>query len=309
MKDKNMTVEEIRERKRQLGWTNAELAAKSGIPVSTVAKILGGTTQKPHKTSLKAIEQVLFSSSSLDENSAVSGNGESTRKGGDAAAISYTTDHFSNGNRLRMVREPQYVYGSGAMRQQEPDRMVKGPGNYTIDDYLALPSERRVELIDGRFYDMAAPSWIHQKTVFHIWKTIDACIEEHQAGCEVMGAPYDVQLFNDPYTVVEPDVMIFCGVPEKELSVRAHTVPAFIAEVLSPSTAFRDRTQKLCRYRDASVKEVWLVSPAAQKIWVYRFYDGREEPDEYTFHDSVPLGISDSRCSVEFSKLLRYVEQ
>ncbi len=29
-------------------------------------------------------------------------------------------------------------------------------------DYLALPDDRRVEMIDGVFYDMAAPTLVHQ---------------------------------------------------------------------------------------------------------------------------------------------------
>ena len=36
---------------------------------------------------------------------------------------------------------------------------------YTIDDYYALPEDRRVELIDGVIYDMAAPSGMHQRII------------------------------------------------------------------------------------------------------------------------------------------------
>ena len=37
--------------------------------------------------------------------------------------------------------------------------------SYTEDDYYALPENIRAELIDGQFYNMAAPSRIHQKLV------------------------------------------------------------------------------------------------------------------------------------------------
>lgn len=268
-----MTIEEIKKRKRELGWTNAELAKKAGIPVSTVAKILGGTTQNPRQSSVRAMEEALLNASPVTYHSAGSPS---------------------------VLREQPYVYGTSA-------RKNTGHRQYTIDDYFALPDDRRVELIDGRFYDMASPTGIHQIVLFRIWKALDACIEEHGMSCTVQGAPFDVQLFDDPYTVVQPDVMVFCTKPEEAKKDRAHSAPDFIAEILSPPTAFRDRTQKLCRYRDAGVKEVWLVSPYKKKIWVYRFYAGKEEPDEYTFHDKVPLGISDHRCAVDFAKISKYM--
>lgn len=37
--------------------------------------------------------------------------------------------------------------------------------HYTSEDYWNLPEEERAELINGKFYDMAPPSRIHQKLV------------------------------------------------------------------------------------------------------------------------------------------------
>ena len=39
---------------------------------------------------------------------------------------------------------------------------------YTLDDYYALPDEQRVELIDGVFYDIAAPSYLHQAILIQL---------------------------------------------------------------------------------------------------------------------------------------------
>ncbi len=35
---------------------------------------------------------------------------------------------------------------------------VKKQGEYTLEDYYALPDDQRYELIDGVLYDMAAPA-------------------------------------------------------------------------------------------------------------------------------------------------------
>ena len=51
------------------------------------------------------------------------------------------------------LRESQFEYGTSPQNHL-----------YTLEDYYALPDDRRVELIDGVFYDMAAPSWLHQQT-------------------------------------------------------------------------------------------------------------------------------------------------
>ena len=39
---------------------------------------------------------------------------------------------------------------------------MKSPGEYTLEDYYAIPDEHRVELIDGVIYDISAPSFVHQ---------------------------------------------------------------------------------------------------------------------------------------------------
>ncbi|MBQ4416793.1 MAG: helix-turn-helix transcriptional regulator, partial [Butyrivibrio sp.] len=42
-----MTLKEIKARKKKLGWTNKELAQRSGVPLSTVNKIMGNATLTP----------------------------------------------------------------------------------------------------------------------------------------------------------------------------------------------------------------------------------------------------------------------
>lgn len=313
-----MTIEEIKNRKKQLGWTNAGLASRAGIPVSTVAKILGGTTKNPRQDSVLAMERAVMESRASAPCQGLSREAREPQSQDNELSYVKIVSEMNTGRpgngQGSMVSDAHYQYGTSAEKEDTGSEAVADAdsphtsGSYTIDDYLALPEERRVELIDGCFYDMAAPTGMHQLILFHIWKTIDACIEEHGLSCIAQGAPFDVQLFGDPYTVVQPDVTVFCTKPEEAIARRARSAPDFVAEVLSPTTAFRDRTQKLCRYRDAGVKEVWIVSPTEQKIWTYLFCKGREEPDEYTFHDSVPVGISEQRCTVDFSKLLKYYD-
>ena len=47
-----MTLQDIKDLKKQLGLTNAHLAALSGVPLSTVQKVLGNTTSAPRQATL-----------------------------------------------------------------------------------------------------------------------------------------------------------------------------------------------------------------------------------------------------------------
>ena len=119
--------------------------------------------------------------------------------------------------------------------------------------------------------------------------------------CKAQGAPFDVRL--DAYTVVQPDVMVFCEDPSQAFAVRATTPPDLIVEILSKSTAFKDRHLKLFKYRNAGVREVWLVSPDDRKVEVYLFTDGEEESESYSFDDKIPVRISEGKCVIDFAEI------
>ena len=54
-----MTIEEMKERKKELMYTCAMIAEKSGLPLSTVQKIFSGATTKPHFATMEALDLVL----------------------------------------------------------------------------------------------------------------------------------------------------------------------------------------------------------------------------------------------------------
>lgn len=54
-----MTVKELQERKKELGFTYVQIAEMSGVPLGTVQKVLGGVTLTPRYETIMALEQVL----------------------------------------------------------------------------------------------------------------------------------------------------------------------------------------------------------------------------------------------------------
>ena len=63
-----MTIEEMRTRKIELGFTNEMLSRASGVPLSTVQKIMGGLTKAPRKLTVDALRKVLEAADTGQDN-------------------------------------------------------------------------------------------------------------------------------------------------------------------------------------------------------------------------------------------------
>ena len=177
---------------------------------------------------------------------------------------------------------------------------------YTLEDYYALPDERRVELIDGVFYDMASPGRLHQAILGQLHLQLAPCVDRHPE-CELFFAPADVCLDNDNYTMVQPDLYINCSKKDDDKR-RLNGAPDYVVEILSPSSRTHDMFRKLSKYRFAGVREYWIVDPEKQKVIVYVF-EKDDIPVIYSFHDTVPVGISEGDCSIDFEKIRQKVEK
>ncbi|MCC8106096.1 MAG: Uma2 family endonuclease [Clostridiales bacterium] len=114
----------------------------------------------------------------------------------------------------------------------------KRQGEYTLEDYLALPDDQRVELIDGVFYDMASPNYIHQAFGDSLQAVFNDYIRKNHGSCRAFTS-VDVQLDCDDRTVVQPDVLIICDYSKLQKG-HVYGAPDLVVEVLSPSTSKKD---------------------------------------------------------------------
>lgn len=55
-----MTIDEMRDRKKELGYTNQMISILSGVPIGTVSKVFAGITSSPRYDTIRALEQVLL---------------------------------------------------------------------------------------------------------------------------------------------------------------------------------------------------------------------------------------------------------
>jgi Uma2 family endonuclease len=67
--------------------------------------------------------------------------------------------------------------------------------------------------------------------------------------------------------------------------------PDLVVEVLSPSTAKHDRITKLNLYRQAGVREYWVVDPDTKTVQVCILKDGLYFILGYTDAETVPVSV------------------
>ena len=60
-----MTIQEMKQRKKELGYSNARIAELSGVPLGTVQKVFSGATASPRYETLRALERVLKETDAL----------------------------------------------------------------------------------------------------------------------------------------------------------------------------------------------------------------------------------------------------
>ena len=142
---------------------------------------------------------------------------------------------------------------------------VKIKNKFTYEDYHNTPDDIRYELLDGELIMVPAPNMFHQTTSKKLFWKLEP-LEERGLG-PVFHPPTDV-VFSDTDTV-QPDIVFVS-------TERAHIIteqnirgaPDLIVEILSPSTANRDRTFKRTLYERYGVTEYWMVDPATRNITV-----------------------------------------
>ena len=54
-----MTIEQMCERRRELGYSYKQVADLTRVPLGTVQKIFGGITKSPRRETIKALERLL----------------------------------------------------------------------------------------------------------------------------------------------------------------------------------------------------------------------------------------------------------
>jgi Uma2 family endonuclease len=144
---------------------------------------------------------------------------------------------------------------------------------WTYTDYVRLTDEGEwFEILDGEAFVNPQPTTWHQLASSRLAFLIETHIRPTDAGLIVHTV--DVVFAED--CVLQPDIVF---VATEHLSrIRKTAIfgaPDFVIELLSPSTASRDRREKLAVYARHGIREYWLVDPEKRRIEVFVLEEGK----------------------------------
>lgn len=167
---------------------------------------------------------------------------------------------------------------------------------YTYDDYKQWKGDW--ELIESVPYKITRTSEPrHQRISTNLQAEYGVALKKCGA-CNVYG-PIDFKISEE--TVLQPDVLIVCGeIPKQYLDF----APSLVVEILSPSTASKDRLYKYEIYQKQGVKYYLIVDPEMEQIDVYELRSGTYElvasGKDFTHHFDFPEGCV---ADIDFSEI------
>ena len=177
------------------------------------------------------------------------------------------------------------------------------PGkHYTYADYYTWDDGKRYELIDGTAYLMEpAPLWGHQDTSAELLYQFKRYIEGTFG--KAFHAPFDVRLNFDKGddTVLQPDIIVFRD-RSKLHGTGCLGAPDMVIEILSPSTAGRDKVAKFNQYLKAGVPEYWIVDPDERTVQVCILNPGGYDVKTYREADAVSVHILEG-CVIRLAEV------
>ena len=190
------------------------------------------------------------------------------------------------------IREAALAYSASSGKRQ---------GEYTLDDYYALPDDVRAELIDGHLIFLEAPRSVHQELISELLFELKLYIHNNKGTCKVLPSPLNVQLDCDNRTMIQPDISVICQL-DRLVEKGVYGAPDFCIEIVSTSSRSRDYIKKVSKYQNAGVREYWIVDPKRETVLCY-YFEGEDYPHMYTFQDTVPVMIYDGKLEINFADI------
>ncbi len=161
--------------------------------------------------------------------------------------------------------------------------LVKILPRYTYDDYCHW--EGKWEIIDGIPYAMApAPSHGHQHVSSNLSYEFELALRS--IACQHCKVYQPIDYLVDENTILQPDLLIIC---KPILGKILDFAPDLVVEILSPSTALKDRNTKFDIYESQCIPYYIIIDNQTKTVEIYKLKNKKynlEKTDQdktYTF--------------------------
>jgi Uma2 family endonuclease len=157
----------------------------------------------------------------------------------------------------------------------EPPFLLIKPFVTEEEFYRDATEDSDWEYLDGRLV-MHSPASHRHEDCFRFLLTLLSAYLDERGGAVVLGSRYPMRL--DERWSPEPDLLVVRDEQRHRLGKTRLEGPAdFVIEIASDSDPRLDVREKLPRYRDAGIEEIWLVDPFERTVLVEA-----REPTGYT---------------------------
>jgi len=157
------------------------------------------------------------------------------------------------------------VYNALVMRPTlEPPYLIIKPG-FTEEEFYRLADEDSDwEYLSGRIV-MHSPASRRHEDLFRFLLTLLSAFLDERKGAVALGSRYPMRL--DPMWSPEPDILVVLDARRHLLTPQRLEGPAdLVVEIVSESDPALDYREKLPRYREAGIPEIWIVDPFRNEV-------------------------------------------
>lgn len=171
-------------------------------------------------------------------------------------------------------------------------RSLKYIPNNTVSDYRQW--EGNWELINGMPFSMTpSPTKKHQLLSKSLVLDIENALKARTGNCDNCEVVYELDWIVDDTTVLRPDIAVICNDSGDFIS----KAPALIIEILSPSTAIKDRHVKFEIYEEQKVPYYIIADVDRKTFNIFVWTDGRyEERNQLNV-----FNLDNNKCSFELN--------
>ena len=141
----------------------------------------------------------------------------------------------------------------------------------TYEDLVKLPDHLVAEIVDGELHASPRPAPRHAVAYARATRLLESAFDSGRTG------PGGWWILAEPGLHLGPDVLVpdLAGwrrtrMPRVPETAYFPLAPDWACEILSPSTASLDRTQKLAIYAREGVGHAWLIDPIARTLEILR---------------------------------------